>query len=244
MRFINAGHPTKHWRTTVAFKNFSVSAGNQALLLGGVTASAMLFALLWSYKGAGLPSPAKLVPSQFQVAVMAGEKRAAQDAPEDAQQVTEQTIDSTSSSAAEIKVQENNSQLPEAVAAAPFAESSLEKADMQQDEVIPPAVIRMPGGTLASEDIPVKGGSSTDPLAIGNRQVYIRLFVNEKGIPVRGGIVRSGPEPYRDALLLKVAKSRVYETSRLLPAADLSGSGEPQWQVDLVLEYDSASVLP
>ena len=175
---------------------------------------------------------------------MSGEKRAAQEAPQDAQQVTEQTIDATSNSAAEIKVQENNSQLPDAIAAAPYAESSLEKTHAQQDDVIPPAVIRMPGGTLAAQDAQVKTGSSVDPLAIGNRQVYIRLFVNEKGIPVRGGIVRAGPESFRDALLLKVAKSRVYETSRLLPAADVSGSGEPMWQVDLVLEYDSASVLP
>ena len=212
--------------------------------MGSVVATALLAALLWTYKGAGLPTPAKLVPSKFQVAVMAGEKRAEHEAPEDAQQTTEETTSTDAASIAEIKIQENASQLPEAVVAAPNAESALERSDEPRDDVIPPAIIRMPGGALAANDAQVKEGSNPDPFFIGNRQVYIRLFVNDKGVAVRGGIVRSGPEPFRDALLLKVAKSRIYETSRLLVAADFSGSGEPMWQVDLVLEYDSASVLP
>ena len=225
-------------------RNPRARAELQALIGGAVVASAALFGLLWTSSGAGLPTPAKMVKAQFSVAILSGSKQAEQRAAQDVQETTDQALTLEQSAAAEVKILEQESQLPDAVAASPHAEPTKDAANLEEEKIIAPALISMPGGTLSSHDIDAGDASAPDPFAIAARQVYMRLFVDANGVVVRGGIIRSGPEPWRDALFLKAAKSRIYQTSRLLPGISRGERQEPTWQVDLVLDYDSASVLP
>jgi hypothetical protein len=96
----------------------------------------------------------------------------------------------------------------------------------------------MPGGRLAAEDAPV--GDMKDPFEVGPKQVYLRLYVNAQGRVVRGGIVRGGSDPARDNMILRAMVSRTYSTQNLVRV----DGGEPQWQMDLVLDYGTNEFLP
>ena len=213
----------------------------RASLLGGVGASAVLLALL-NQPRYGLPVPAQLNSIPFQVAIMSGERQAAQEAAQDAQtKVIEAPMEDPLALTAQS--QDIASQLPDAVQAA-SEPNLMEQGAAQQDEVLPPAKISMPGGVLLSEDAAVAEKSGPDPLAIGKKQVYIRLFVNFEGKVMRGGIVRSGSDSFHDAILLKIVKSRIYQISNAMPSSVRDSAGNSTWQVDLVLDYDNESILP
>lgn len=207
----------------------------QAYGLGALVAAGTLTVLLTAWTKAGEPAPPALSTARFSVAVMSGPKAAAQTAPSNAEQVTEstQTAKKTNS---EVVATTRETSLPDAVVATPEAAPTTSTA--KPVEVLPPARVSMPGGRLSADDAPV--GDLLDPFAIGPRQVFLRLFVDESGRVIRGGIVRGGGEPMRDALIFKAMKSRSYSTKNLIRI----DGGQPQWQLDLVIDYGTNDFLP
>lgn len=202
-----------------------------------ITATSVLAAMLLVKLPHGEPVPPSLSTERFAVAVMAGEKQAAQEAPADAPK-TEQDVTPTQEPInADVAVTDRPNSLPNAVASAQDTAPSSELHAPAQ--VIPPAVVSMPGGKLMANDEPM-GSVDNDPFKIGPHQVYLRVFVNDKGKVTRSYIIRSGGEPLRDALILKAISSRTYSTKSLLRI----DGGEPLWQLDLVLDYGTSEVLP
>lgn len=206
----------------------------RAQALGAVAASMLLTALLYAGRQAGEPAPPSLNAARFSVAMLAGPKQAAQEAPRNADQVAISVAPSVEP-ANQVVTAERPTSLPQAVAAAQDASVGPEAA--QADEVIPPARVSMPGGRLMAMDVSL--GEQPDPFATGPRQVYLRLFVDESGKVVRGGIARPGTEPLRDALILKAMTSRAYATSNL----KIRGA-DGLWQLDLVIDYGTNEFLP
>lgn len=203
---------------------------------GALVATATLAGLLHGWQRAGEPALPSLSAARFTVAVLAGPKQAAQTAPENATKREEAVITTSRADPNQLVTAERETSLPAAVEAA--QDSSVGDETVRQEEVIPPARVSMPGGRLVVEDVGL--GDLPDPLAIGARQVYLRIYVDADGKVVRGGIVRPGTEPLRDALILKAMMSRTYATSKLLQVP----GGEPLWQLDLVLDYGSSEFLP
>lgn len=206
-------------------------------LLGAVTASAVLAALLMWHPKLGEKVLPSLSTTRFQVAVLAGPKQAEQQAPADAAQKVEDVTPAPQPQAANTAaVAERQNSLPKAVKSAQDSDPGPEVA--KPAEVIPPAQVSMPGGRLAAEDAPV--GDMKDPFEVGPKQVYLRLYVNAQGRVVRGGIVRGGSDPARDNMILRAMVSRTYSTQNLVRV----DGGEPQWQMDLVLDYGTNEFLP
>jgi len=203
---------------------------------GAVVATAVLAALLVLHPPAGEKVVPNLSTARFAVAVLAGPKQAEQAAPADADQKVPAVAPTPEPKSNTAAVAERKNSLPDAVAAAQESTPGSEVA--KPAEVIPPAQVSMPGGQLMAEDAPA--GEHSDPFVVGPRQVYLRLFVNEKGKVVRGGIVRSGGEPMRDAFILKAISSRLYATKNLMR---IEGS-EPVWQMDLVIDYGTNEMVP
>lgn len=216
--------------------NSARNAAWQARGLGTLT-STMAMAALWLLSHTpGVTTPPTLSTARFSVAVLAGAKQAAQSAPKDAAQTAESTTPTTEPATTSVAVPDRSTSLPDAVAATPDATPGPEVA--KPVEVMPPAEVSMPGGQLMANDAPA--GTQPDPFAIGPQQVYLRLFVNAKGQVIRGGIVRSGTEPMRDALILKAMASRTYSTKNLIRVE----GAEPQWQLDLVIDYGTSEFIP
>lgn len=207
----------------------------QAYSLGALVAAATLTALLTAWSKAGQPAPPALSTARFSVAVLAGPKAAAQTAPSNAEQVAEATQPEKKANVEAVATVQKTS-LPDAVVATP--ETAPSTATAVPVEVLPPARVSMPGGHLSAEDAPV--GDLPDPFAIGPRQVFLRLFVDESGRVIRGGIVRGGGEPMRDTFIYKAMKSRTYSTKNLIRV----DGGQPQWQLDLVIDYGTNDMLP
>lgn len=207
----------------------------QSNTLGVIAASAVMAALLAAGK-VGEPTPPSLKVERFSVAVLAGPKQAAQTAPADVSKTEEAVAPTPAPETVEVAAAERSTSLPEAVAATPDSNPGPEVATPV--EVIPPATVSMPGGQLMAQDAPV--GELSDPFAIGPQQVFIRLFVNEQGKVVRGGIVRGGTEPMRDAFILKAMLTRNYSTKNLIR---IEGN-EPLWQLDMVIDYGTNEYLP
>lgn len=207
----------------------------KAQVLGAVVATALTAALLHAWRTAGEPVPPSLSAVRFAVAVLAGPKQAAQAAPSNADRTEASVIATPEAKANQVVTAERPTSLPQAVAAAQESAPGPEAA--QPEEVIPPARVSMPGGRLVAEDPGL--GEQPDPFAVGPRQVYLRLFVDKTGKAVRGGIVRSGQEPMRDALILKAMLSRSYSTANLRIAGP-----DGLWQLDLVIDYGTNEFLP
>lgn len=188
----------------------------------------------------GEPIPPRLEAPQFSVAVLRGARQAAQTAPENVTEVVEAVQVSAAAPATKAPaVADREASLPEAVRAAPVAAVEAPKPEVVQPvEVAPPARVSMPGGRLVMEDAPP--GDSPDPFTPGPRQVYLRLTVNAEGKVVSGAIVRPGPEPWRDALILRAMRSRTYSTDNLqqMPSA------ERQWQLEMTVPYGRADDAP
>lgn len=209
----------------------------KGVLSGAVVASMVLTALLTGWQKAGEPSPPSLKNTRFSVAVLQGPKQSTQEAPADVDKTApEVVIAAPEVSTNSVAAAERETSLPEAVAAA--QESAVGPEAPKQEEVIPPAQVSMPGGRLVAQDAPV--GDQPDPFAVGPNQVYLRLLVDEKGKPVRGGIVRQGSEPMRDVLILKAMMSRTYRPEKLIR----SPGEEKMWQVDLVIDYGTDEFIP
>lgn len=206
--------------------------GAALLVLAGI-------GLTW-VKATGEPSPPALSTTRFSVAVLSGPQQAAQNAPENVENTAEEVVVAPEAVNKPVVEAERSTSLPEAVVATPDAKPSVEVA--APVEVIPAARVSMPGGKLSTEDAPI--GDLRDPFAIAPTQVYLRLIVDESGRVVRGGIVRNGREPMRDALIYKAISSRTFAVDNL-PAGAIAVAGEkPQWQFDLVLDYSTNEFLP
>ena len=213
----------------------------QASVLGAVSASFLLWGLL-NHARTGLPLPAELNAMPFQVAMISGEKQAELEVEENLEVVTTETLQ-IDEAALMIQSQEVASQLPQAVQEA-SSPNLIQQGEARKDDVIPPAQVSMPGGIMESENAAISKDAGPDPLKIGTNQVYIRLFVNFEGKAVRGGIVRAGRDPFQDAILLRIVKSRIYKVSAALPSMEKDTDGSPTWQVDLVLDYGNDLILP
>lgn len=208
----------------------------QAKSAGALVATLLTVGLLHAWRSAGEPVPPSLSNTRFSVAILSGAKQAAQQAPQNADTVAEAVIAAPEAALAPVVTAERPTSLPEAVKAAQDAAPGPET--VEADEVIPPARVSMPGGRLMAVD--ASTGEVPDPFAMGPRQVYLRLYVNQAGKVTRGSIVRSGAEPMRDALILKAMQSRTFATDRLIRIE----SGEPMWQLDLVIDYGTNEFLP
>lgn len=206
-----------------------------SLVSGAMVATLLTAAILHAWQRPGEPVPPSLNAARFTVAVLSGPKQAAQEAPSNAAQVVTAVEQTPVDAAAQVVTAERENSLPEAVAAA--VESAPGPEVLQQDEVIPPARVSMPGGRLMAEDAGL--GNQPDPFAVGPQQVYLRLFVDNTGKVVRGGIARAGTEPLRDALILKAMTSRRYAPDGLRIK-----SPDGLWQLDLVIDYGSNEFLP
>lgn len=209
----------------------------RACLIGLTGASLMLSILLMRWLTEGAPVPPMLIAPRFSVAMLSGEKQAAQTAPETAATVAETATPAETAVNVPVVATTRETSLPNAVAAAAQPIPGPEMA--KEVEVIPPAQVSMPGGRLMANDAPA-GDTVEDPFGIKPRQVYIRLLVNEQGVVQRSGIVRSGGDPVRDNIILKAMRTRTYDTKRLLRVE----GHEPAWQVDLVLDYGNNEFLP
>lgn len=208
----------------------------RALGLGVTLATASLLALLASRAQSGVEELAHLADSRFQVAILAGPKQAAQTAPDNVQQQAAAVVSAPSKTATQAVTAERPTQLPEAVTAAPDSKPTAMVAAPEQ--VLPPALVSMPGGQLAVEDAP--SGDIPDPFHVGRRQVYIRLLVDPDGKVVRGAIVRGGQEPLRDAIILKAMMSRSFVQA----PGGLRVTGSDLRQFDMVLDYGAQDYLP
>lgn len=209
--------------------------------VGVLTASAVLAGLLMTSKTPGVPVVPSLKETRFTVAVLAGEKQAAQSAPDNVEEVAEQVLPMEAPPAATpVVVAERETSLPNAVKTAQTAAPSKESAPTPA-EVLPPAQVSMPGGKLMAEDAPV-GDNVPDPFAIKPREVYIRILLNENGEIVRAGVVRSGGDLMRDSLILRAMKSRKYDVKSVPMKFD--DNGQSRWQVDLVIPYGNNDFLP
>lgn len=208
--------------------------------LMGLAASAMVAAgvgLTW-VKTVGEPSPPALSTTRFSVAILSGPKQAAQTAPQNVESTAEQVVVAPEPANTKVVEAQRSTSLPDAVLTTPDAKPSVEVA--KPTEVLPPARVSMPGGRLSTEDAPV--GDVPDPFAIAPTQVYLRLFVNDAGLVVRGGIVRGGRDPLRDAYIYKAMSSRTYSPGKF---AMKQMSGEHGlWQLDLVIDYSNQEFLP
>ncbi|GBG14394.1 DNA ligase [Novimethylophilus kurashikiensis] len=209
----------------------------RAFLAGGLAASLLLYALLHTFKSTGEQAPPSLSTMRFSVAVLQGPKQAAQEAPANVDKTAPDVVaEPPKERVNKVVSAERETSLPKAVAAAQDTTVGPEAA--KPDEVIPPAQVSMPGGKLMAQDASV--GEQPDPFAVGPRQVYIRIYVDANGNAKRGGIVRQGAEPMRDALILKAMMSRSYSIDKLMKAP-----GEEQmWQLDLVIDYGTNEFLP
>lgn len=205
--------------------------------IGAAVASAVLLALLGSWKPRGVPTVPALSSARFAVAVMAGPKQAAQSAPANADVVAPEVAPATEQAQAVVTAERETS-LPAAVQAAQQTQAGPEVAQPIDVELIPPSEVSMPGGQLMATEAPL-GDQTLDPFEIGPRQVYIRLLVNEQGQVVKFGIVRSGGDPMRDSLILKAMRSRTYDTKDLRIQVQ-----DKVWQLDLVLDYGNNDFLP
>lgn len=206
-------------------------------LPGAIVASAALAALLLWHPKKGDPVVPKLSTVRFQVAVLAGPKQAEQQAPADAAvKVPDVKPAPAPKQVNTVAVAERKNSLPKAVKQAQDSAPGTEVA--KPDAVIPPAQVSMPGGHLAADDAPA--GEEKDPLSVGARQVFIRLFVNAAGRVVRGGIVRDGNDPMRDSMILRALYSRTFSTAHLVRVP----GGEAQWQLDLTIDYGTNDELP
>lgn len=208
----------------------------RANALGALAATVLTSALLRTWHQAGEPVPPSMHSARFSVAILAGPKQSAQEAPANTEKTADAVIATPSANPNQMVTAERETSLPEAVAAA--QESAAGEPSVVPEEVIPPARVSMPGGRLVAEDVGL--GDAPDPFAIGARQVFIRILVGADGSVKRGGIVRSGSDPMRDALILRAMMSRTYTTANLLRVA----GQEPQWQLDLVIDYGSNEFLP
>lgn len=212
----------------------------QSYGLGAVTAAASLAILLTTWKAVGEPVPPSLNEVRFSVAVLAGAKQAAQTAPENVDQVAESTAVAPEPVSAPVVVAKRETSLPEAVAAAQTTAPSPVEVK-KEAEVVPPAKVSMPGGKLMAEDAPM-GDGAEDPFSIKPRQVYIRLLVNDAGQVVRAGVVRSGGDNFRDAMILKAMKSRKYNIAEV--KTKVRENGQLLWQLEMVLDYGTNDFLP
>lgn len=206
-------------------------------MAGVVVASTVLAALLTWHPKKGDPVIPQLSTVRFQVAVLAGPKQAEQQAPADAaEKVPDVKPAPAPAEVNTVAVAQRQNSLPKAVKAAQDSTPGTEVA--KPDAVIPPAQVSMPGGHLAVDDAPA--GEEKDPLSVGARQVFIRLFVNAQGRVIRGGIVRDGNDPMRDAMILRAMYSRTFDPQRLVKVP----GGEPVWQLDLTIDYGTNDTLP
>lgn len=204
--------------------------------LGGVVATLLTAALLRTWHPSGEPVPPSLHTARFSVAILSGPKQSAQEAPANTEKTAAAVIATPSASSNQLVTAERETSLPKAVAAA--QESAAGASSVVPQEVIPPARVSMPGGRLVAEDVGL--GDAPDPFAIGARQVFIRILVGADGAVKRGGIVRSGSDPMRDTLILRAMMSRTYTTTNLIR----NEGKEPQWQLDLVIDYGTNEFLP
>lgn len=219
-------------------------SSNQALIrqarLLGAAASAIVLAsicLTW-VKTVGEPSPPALSTTRFSVAILSGPKQAAQVAPQNVENTAEAVVVAPEQKPTPVVEAQRSTSLPDAVVATPDAKPSEELA--KPTEVIPPARVAMPGGRLSTEDAPI--GDTRDPFAVAPSQVFLRMFVDSQGRVVRGGIVRNGREPLRDALIYKAMSTRLFTPDRF-NMKRMDGE-QPLWQLDLVIDYSSAEYLP
>jgi hypothetical protein len=210
----------------------------QALGLGSFVGAGLLALLLMRFAVPGTPVVPAKTAARFSVAVLAGPKQAAQQAPANADTVAPSVVTSPEPVSVPVVTAQRATSLPKAVKAAQEA-APTETAVAPPVEVLPPAEVSMPGGQLVAEDASV-GDDAPDPFAIKPRQVYIRLLVNAQGQVVRNGIIRSGGDAMRDSLILKAMRSRTYATDKLIR---IDGN-EPLWQLDLVLDYGTNDFLP
>lgn len=201
--------------------------------LGAAVATAILAGLLTQWVAKGQVTPTRAEPRSFTVAMLRGEKQAAADAPENMSDVVDAPIQATPA-AAQAVASERETSLPQAVAAAP---SSTPSKSTQAEEVIPPSKVSMPGGRLALDESPL--GEMADPFGVGPSQVFIRVIVDEHGRPVEGEIVRPGSDPMRDRVILRAMLSRRYDLSQAIKTEGKTGG-----QIDMVLSYGTADVLP
>lgn len=208
-----------------------LGAGASLLALGAI-------ALTW-VKTVGEPSPPALSTTRFTVAVLSGPKQAAQTAPENVENASD-AVEIAQSPVAPVVEASRSTSLPDAVSATPDARPSLDAP--QPAEVIPPARVSMPGGRLSVEDAPM--GDTRDPFAVGPDEVYVRVWINAQGKVIRGGIVRNGREPLRDALIYRAFASRTFDTRTLPPSAAVLAGEEGVWQLDQVLRYGGSDFLP
>lgn len=208
----------------------------QANLLGFGVSSIVTAAILLSWGQPGQLVPAELRATTFSVAVLQGPKQDAQEAPQGAEKLAD-AVSLETSKTPQVVAADRDSSLPEAIEASSQT-GEVAPAGAQPEEVIPPAQVSMPGGRLQVNDAPQ--GEQADPFAIGPSQVFIRLWVDKSGTVVRGGIVRNGKDPFRDAFILKAMMTRRYATDKLLK---IQGA-EPLWQLDMVLDYGNSDFLP
>lgn len=204
--------------------------------LGTLVATGLTAALLRTWHPSGEPIPPSLHTARFSVAILSGPKQSAQEAPANTERTAEAVIATPSAQPNHMVTAERETSLPNAVESA--QESAAGESAVVPQEVIPPARVSMPGGRLVAEDIGL--GEAPDPFALGARQVFIRVLVGADGSVKRGGIVRSGSDPMRDTLILRAMMSRTYSTANLMR---IEGK-EPQWQLDLVIDYGSNEYLP
>jgi outer membrane biosynthesis protein TonB len=210
----------------------------QGYLLGGLLAAGLLTALLYQWHVPGTPVPPSLSTARFTVAVLAGPKQAAQQAPENADQKADAVKPAPVQTPAPVVTAERQTSLPKAVKAAQQAEPQRFETPKPVD-VLPPAEVSMPGGHLVADDPPI-GDSAQNPFEIHKGQVYIRLMVNSNGEVVRFGVVRSGGDQMRDSLILKAMRTRKYSTDKLIRVP----GNEPLWQLDMVIDYGNNELLP
>lgn len=221
----------------------STSIALRGFCLGFVLASGTLALLLANFMRPGVPVTPNLVQVRFSVAVLSGPKQAEQTAPENVDQVAESVQVTPDPVVSPVVVAERETSLPKAVVAAQTAQPAAEVISPQeQEEVIPPARVSMPGGHLMAEDAPTGDGGAMDLFAQKPQVVFIRLLINAQGKVVRSGIVRSGGDNFRDGVILKAMRSRPYDTQNI--KIQITENGEKLWQFEMEIPYGTNDLLP
>ena len=206
-----------------------------AYALGVLVASCVLAALLAGTQKAGVEQVARKERTTFAVAMLAGEKQEAQTPPENTAKVLEQVQPVEKSS--EVAAAKRETSLPQATTRAPANIPKLaEPEPIESPKAAPvPSVVAMPGGALLAED--VAQGDIPALAAPAAQVVYVRLLIDaQSGKVVSGLILRPGPSPMRDAMMLKDISSRTFNPRQ----AGLSPESQGVWQLDLALDYRGA----
>lgn len=213
----------------------SVSRGVYARAwgLGGVVSTLVMVGLLGSWWRAGQETPPRHEVQAFSVAITRAEKAAEVVPLEDAVEIVQTPV--VEAKTTEVAVEEAQTALPEAVIAPPSANAGVPAGE--QESVLPPAKVAMPGGRLAIEDA-APGNESTPALLEGVQQVGLRLIINKEGRAIFGEIHRAGPDPVRDRILLRAMLQQQYTPGQ---GKELPGAG---WELILALPYGNSDVVP